>query len=157
TEAEHIALKAGDVKLRALLLGVYAALRGINDGDAAAMTELGSQAIAIAEESEDADLYIAIAGVSYGFFLAGDHRRALATVERAMALVGHDADGGSVLATAQCPYGWCVIFQGGFLAAIGELDRARDLIERGIQLCRERDDIETVGWGHMWEFWRAYH
>ncbi|HEY7255885.1 MAG TPA: adenylate/guanylate cyclase domain-containing protein [Solirubrobacterales bacterium] len=157
TEAEHIALRAGDVKLRALLLGVYAAQRGINDGDAPAMSELGSQAIAIAEESEDADLYLAVAGVSYGFFLAGEHRRALGTVERAMELVGDDPDAGSVLHTVQCPYGWCVIFKGGFLAAMGELDRGRDLLDRGIELCREKEDIETAGWGHMWQFWRAYH
>jgi class 3 adenylate cyclase/tetratricopeptide (TPR) repeat protein len=155
-QGEQLAARSGDIKSRALLLGVYAALRGINDGDIEAMAELGSQAIALAEESGDEFTYMAVSGVTYGMFLTGEQRRAVATLDRAMELVGHDpnAEGPG---TVGCPYGWCLIFKGGYLCGLGELDEASKLIERGIDLCRERGDIESVGWGHMWSFWRHYH
>ena len=53
TEAEAMASCAGDLNTRTLLIASYAALRGINDGDARAMAELGSQALALAEETEN--------------------------------------------------------------------------------------------------------
>jgi tetratricopeptide (TPR) repeat protein len=31
------------------------------------------------------------------------------------------------------------------------------LIERGMKVCGEQGDIESVGWGHMWHIWRAYY
>ena len=155
-EAERMASAAGDLNTRALLLASYAALRGINDGDARAMVELGSQAIALAEEAEDPTLYMAVAGNSYGYFLVGENRRAVAILDRAMELVGHDPDVTAV-GSVVCPYGWALIFKGGYLAALGELDGTTPLFERGIELCQERGDIETIGWAHMWWFWHCYH
>jgi class 3 adenylate cyclase/tetratricopeptide (TPR) repeat protein len=158
-EAERMAARAGDLRSRALLLGVYAGIRGINDGDVREMAELGSQAIAIAEESAAADdrgLYMTIAGVSYGSFLSGEHRQAVAMLDRAMELTGHDPNVEGE-GTIGCPYGYCLVFKGGYLSTLGELDEAQELIDRGISLCREQGDVETVGWGHMWSFWRCYH
>ena len=156
TEAEGMASSAGDLNTRALLIASYAALRGINDGDARAMAELASQAFALAEETEDPSLYMAVAGNSYGYFLVGEHRRAVAILDRAMELVGHDPDVTAV-GSVVCPYGSALIFKGGYLAALGELDETQALFERGIELCREKGDIETIGWAHMWWFWHCYH
>jgi tetratricopeptide (TPR) repeat protein len=156
TEAEKMASKAGDLKTRALLLGVYAGIRGINDGDGRAMAEMGGRAIALAEEAGDTLVYMAVAGTSYGSFLVGEHRQAVAIVDRAMELVGHDPDV-SGPGTVICPYGWCVIFKGGYMTPLGELDQAAELLERGMEICREHDDIESVSWGHQWSFWRGYH
>ncbi|HEY1356214.1 MAG TPA: adenylate/guanylate cyclase domain-containing protein [Solirubrobacterales bacterium] len=155
-EAESMARKAGDLNTRALLMGVYAAHLGINVGDAAAMAELGGQAIALAEETGEVQLYLAISGVSYAFFQMGDFRRAVAIVDRSMDLIDHDPDV-TAPGTVICPYGSALVFKGGYLAAAGELEEAAVLLERGTQLCRERDDIETTGWAHMWSFWRCYH
>ncbi len=156
TEAERMASAAGDLNTRALLIASYAALRGINDGDARAMAELASQAFALAEETENPSLYMAVAGNSYGYFLVGEHRRAVAILDRAMELVGHDPDVTAV-GSVVCPYGYALIFKGGYLTALGELDATQALFERGIELCREKGDIETIGWAHMWWFWHCYH
>ena len=99
---------------------------------------------------------MAVAGNSYGYFLVGEHRRAVAVLDRAMELVGHDPDVTAV-GSVVCPYGSALIFKGGYLAALGELDETQALFERGIELCRERGDIETIGWAHMWWFWHCYH
>ena len=156
TEAERMASAAGDQNTRALLLASYAAIRGINDGDGPAMAELGSQALALAEETEDPSLYMAVAGNSYGYFLIGENRRAVEILDRAMELVGHDPDVTAV-GSVVCPYGWALIFKGGYRAALGELDETEELFEHGIELCREKSDIETIGWAHMWWFWHCYH
>jgi tetratricopeptide (TPR) repeat protein len=156
TEAEAMASAAGDMNTRALVLASYAALRGINDGDGPAMAELGSRALALAEESEDPALYMAIAGNSYGYFLVGEHRRAVAVVDRAMELADHDPDV-SAVGSVVCPYGWALIFKGGYRVALGEFGGNQELFERGIELCREKGDIESIGWGHMWWFWHCYH
>jgi tetratricopeptide (TPR) repeat protein len=156
TEAERMASNAGDLNTRVLLLASYAALRGINDGDARAMVDLASQALALAEETEDPMLYMAIAGNSYGYFLVGEHRRAVAILDRAMELVGHDPDVAAV-GSVVCPYGSALIFKGGYLVALGEFEGTPALFERGIELCRERGDIESIGWAHMWWFWHCYH
>jgi class 3 adenylate cyclase/tetratricopeptide (TPR) repeat protein len=156
TEGEKMASRSGDLNTRALLMGVYAAHRGINDGDAGAMHELGAQAIALAEEAADPMLYMAVAGASYSFFLVGEHRRGVEILDRAMELIGHDPDLTGV-GTVVCPYGWGLVFKGGYRAALGELEDNQALFERGIELCREKGDIESVGWGHMWWFWHCYH
>ena len=54
-----------------------------------------------------------------------------------------------------CPYAYCFIFKGGYVANLGELDEATELLERGIAMAREQGDIETAGWGHMWQTWVA--
>ena len=156
TEAEAMASAAGDMNTRALILASYAALRGINDGDGPAMAELASRALALAEESEEPELYMAIAGNSYGYFLVGEHRRAVAIVDRAMELAEHDPNV-SAVGSVVCPYGWALIFKGGYRVALGELGGNQELFERGIELCREKGDIESIGWGHMWWFWHCYH
>jgi adenylate cyclase len=156
TEAEGMASTAGDLNTRALLLASYAAIRGVNDGDARAMAKLASQAIALAEETEDPALYMAVAANSYGYLLIGENRRAVAVLDRAMELVGHDPDVTAV-GSMVCPYGWALIFKGGYRVALGELDGNETLFERGIELCREKGDIETIGWAHGWWFWHCYH
>jgi hypothetical protein len=63
----------------------------------------------------------------------------------------------SAVGSVVCPYGWALIFKGGYRVALGELDGNRELFERGIELCREKGDIESIGWGHMWWFWHCFH
>jgi class 3 adenylate cyclase/tetratricopeptide (TPR) repeat protein len=154
TEAERMASAAGDVRSRAILLSVYAGIKGINDGDFRGMAEMGRNAVALAEESADPAIYITVAGTSYGMFVLGEFRDAIATVNRALELANGDPTVGAGLSVG-CPYAYCLIFKGGYVANLGELDEATELIGRGTAMAREQGDIETAGWGHMWQTWLA--
>ena len=154
TEAERMASAAGDVRSRAILLSVYAGIKGINDGDFRGMAEMGRNAIALAEESADPAIYITVSGASYGMFLLGEFRDAIATLDRALELADGDITLGAGLSVG-CPYAYALIFKGGYLANLGELDEATELLDRGTAMAREQGDIETAGWGHMWQTWLA--
>jgi tetratricopeptide (TPR) repeat protein len=120
------------------------------------MGELAARSIALAEESGDPGLYITVAGACYAHFLLGEFREAIALLDRAIELADGDPTKAAG-ATIGCPLGYCLIFKGGFMSYLGELDEGRALVERGVNMCREFGDIETVGWGHMWFFWISYY
>jgi adenylate cyclase len=154
-EAEEMAAKAGDIRSRAMLLGVYATICGVSDGDSVAHVDLARRAIALAEESGAADLFVAAAPVAYAYYLSGDIQEGAAILSRAIEF----ADGDPTVAAGTvvgCPLAFCLIFRGGMIANLGQLDEARAGIERGMDMAREFGDIETVGWGHMWAAWVAY-
>ena len=147
-EAERIASQAGDIGPRALLLAAYGAVRGLNDGDVREWITLSRNAFALAEESSDPALYLALVRDVYSFFVSGDLRGGVAICDRAIEL----ADGDPAVAagtTLVCPYAYCHVIKGLFVLYLGELEEARRLIEQGRKLAREHGDIETVGWSHM--------
>ncbi len=90
-EAERMASKSGDVHSRAVLLAMYGVIRGVTEGDVASMEELSSRSIALAQESGDPALYMAVAGGSYSKFLVGDPRGAIEILDRGIELAGGDA------------------------------------------------------------------
>jgi tetratricopeptide (TPR) repeat protein len=135
---------------------MYGLIRGVTDCDIPGMAELAGQSLALAEESGDPALYMALAGGSYTKFLTGELRGAIAILDRAMELVEGDLTLGAGV-TVGCPFGYCLIFKGGMLTTLGELQEAGELIERGTELCSEQGDLESAGWGHMWSFWHAYY
>jgi class 3 adenylate cyclase/tetratricopeptide (TPR) repeat protein len=155
-EAERMASKAGDIASRTFLLSVMGGMRGISDGDFPGMAELAAQSLALAEESGDPGLYIAVAGGSYANFLLGEFRKAAAILDRAIELTGGDPRVAAGT-TVGCPLGYAYIFKGGVLSYAGDLQECRALVERGMDICREHGDIESFGWGHMWLFWIAYY
>jgi tetratricopeptide (TPR) repeat protein len=55
-----------------------------------------------------------------------------------------------------CPYAFCHGAKGISHCELGELERARGLIEQGMTIAREQRDIETVGWSHVWSALLAY-
>jgi adenylate cyclase len=151
TEAERMAAKAGDIRSRALLHAIYGLIRGSNDGDVRDFVALARQSVALAEESGDAALFMTVApGLAYALFNTGSYREAAAILERALELADGDVTIGEGLALVSCPYANALIFWGGYLLYLGQIERGRDLIERGIKLARAHGDIEVVGWGHMW-------
>jgi class 3 adenylate cyclase/tetratricopeptide (TPR) repeat protein len=155
TEAEQMAAKAGDIRSRAILLAIYGGIRGINDGDVQEMAVLARQSTALAEESGDPGLYMVTASTSYAFFNTGEYREVVTILDRAMELADGDFTVGAGI-NVGCPYGYSLIFKGGALLYLGELEEARGLIERGMEICRDQGDVETVGWGHMWYAVYAY-
>jgi class 3 adenylate cyclase len=155
SEAERMASKTGDVGSRAMLLLVYGAVRGLNEGDLREWARLSRQAIALAEESGDPALYVAVAPTAYALYLIGEYREAVAICDRAIELAGGDPTVGADIVSG-CPYAWCHANKGGFLVHLGELEEARRLIEQGRQLAREQGDLETVGFSHTWSALHAY-
>jgi adenylate cyclase len=154
-EAERIALRAGDIHSRAILLGVYGLVRGIGDGDLREYAELARQAIALAEESGDPALYMATALSSYAFSCTGEYREGVAICDRALELADGDPTMGAGI-TVGCPYAFCHVLKGLNLVDLGELEEARRLLEEGRNIGREQGDIETVGFSHNVSAWLAY-
>jgi class 3 adenylate cyclase/tetratricopeptide (TPR) repeat protein len=148
-EAEQMASRAGDIRSRAILLSVYAGIRGSNDGEVREYAKLARQAFSLAEEAEDPELYMTVALTSFGLSLVGEYREAIAVLDRAVELAEGDTTVGAGIALG-CPYASCLIFKGGYSLNLGELAEARRLIEAGMKLAGEHGDIEVVGWGHLW-------
>jgi class 3 adenylate cyclase/tetratricopeptide (TPR) repeat protein len=154
-EAEQLALRAGDIRARAILLSSYGAVRGLGDGDLHRYAELARQAFALAEESGDPALYMAIAVSAYALYCVGEHREAVRTLDRAIELADGDVTVGAGT-NLGCPYAFCLGIKGLNLVNLGELEEARRLLEQARKLAREQGDIETVGFCHTLSAWQAY-
>jgi tetratricopeptide (TPR) repeat protein len=155
TEAQRMAVEAGDIHSRVFLLGAYSFVRGFVHGELREQVELARRAFALAEESGDPALYVAIASLAVPFLMIGEHSEGLAMLDRALELAGGDPSMGADTVIA-CPYAYCHTLKGGFLMMLGELAEARRLIERGREIAKERGDIENVGWSHQWSANLAY-
>jgi class 3 adenylate cyclase/tetratricopeptide (TPR) repeat protein len=155
TEAERLASRAQDLWARAILLLSYGSIRSAVDGQFREYARLARQAIALAEESGDAALYMVVSTSSYAFFQIGEHREGVAILDRAIELADGDPTIGAGIAI-DCPLAFCLTFKGGFLDAMGRLEEGGALIERGMKLAGEQGASETLGWGHMWSTSHAY-
>ena len=116
---------------------------------------LGRQAIALAEESGDPELYMIVGTSAYSLFSIGELREGVAILDRAIELANGDPTLGAGVGVA-CPLANCLITKGGFLAPMGRFEAARTMLERGMNMAREQGDIENMGWGHMWSTWLAH-
>jgi class 3 adenylate cyclase/tetratricopeptide (TPR) repeat protein len=154
-KAERMASRAGDIRSRALLLAVYSAIRGVNDGDMRDDARLGRQSIALAEESGDPALYMVASASAFALFSIGALREGVAVLDRAIELADGDPTLGAGIAVG-CPLANSLIFKGGLVCTMGKLDEGRALIEQGMDMAREQGDLEVVGWGHMWGTWLAF-
>jgi tetratricopeptide (TPR) repeat protein len=91
---------------------------------------------------------MSVVGASYAMFNIGEYREAVAVLDHAIELADGDVSMGAG-GTFGCPYGYCLMFKGGYVLYLGELEHGRDLIERGIKIARQHGDIESTGWGYM--------
>ena len=155
SEAEQMASKAGDIRSRALLLDAYGGVRGLGDGDVREMARLARQEIALAEESGDPALYLAVATSAYALWCTGEYRESVAIFDRAIELADGDPTVGAGI-TFGCPYALCHALKGLNLGELGELEEARRLLEQSRKIAREQGDIEMVGFSHLWSSWLAY-
>jgi class 3 adenylate cyclase/tetratricopeptide (TPR) repeat protein len=155
SETERMALNAGDVRSRALLLMAYGAVRGFGEGDMREYAELARQAVALAEESGDPAFYMAVSPTAYPLYCIGEYREAVGICDRAIELANGDPTvaAGTIVG---CPYAFCHTVKGFFLTHLGELEEARRLIEQGRKIAREQGDIETVGFSHQHSAGLAY-
>jgi class 3 adenylate cyclase len=154
-DAERMASKAGDVRSRAILLGVYATIRGVGDGDLREYARLARQALALAEESGDRELYVATANGAYACVCIHEHHEALAICDRAIELADGDPTVGAGVLLG-CPYAQCYVLKGLALTYLGHLEQAGRLLEQGRKIARAQRDLEVVGFSHNCSTWLAY-
>jgi class 3 adenylate cyclase/tetratricopeptide (TPR) repeat protein len=155
TEAERLAARTQDIRSRALLLSMYGAIKGLSEGDLLEFARLGREAIALAEESGDPALYLALSPSSYPLYSIGEFGEAVRILDRAIELANGDPTVGAGIGFG-CPYAYCMGFKGGALVNLGRLEEARNLIEGGMKIAGEQGDVESVGWCHMWHAWLDY-
>jgi adenylate cyclase len=154
-EAERMTARSGDLRSHALLLDVYGTARALGDGDMRAYATLARQANALAAESGDASVCIAVATCSYALHCTGAQREAVAILDHAIKLADGDPTVGAD-SIFVCPYAVCLGVKGLAVGELGELDEARRLVEQCRRIAREQGDIETVGWSYTWSVWLAY-
>jgi tetratricopeptide (TPR) repeat protein len=154
-EADRLASKVGDLTTRAQLLLVYAAIRGLSDGDIETMALLTDQSFALAKKSPDPLAYVTVAGGNYVYYLRGEIDRAVAGLDLAIDSTGGDP---SVAAdtTIANPLAYFLSFKGGFRAIQGRLPEGLALLDEGIQMALEAEDFETAGWGWQLRTWVHY-
>ncbi len=154
-EGERMAAQAGDIRSRAILLSSYGGLRGTSDGDLREYGRLIREAIALAEESGDSALYVALSVNSYGLTCIGAHSEAVALCDRAIELAAGDPTVGAGT-TMGCPYANAHGLKGWNTMMLGDLEAARKLMEQGREIAREQGDVEVVGFSHLWSAGLAY-
>ena len=154
-EAQRLAVRLGDVRALAVLLNGYGAVLGVGDGDVREFARLQRQALALAEESADPMLYMAIVPGVYAFFCTGDFREAVAGCDRALQLAGDDVSVGAGINYA-CPYAWCYGFKGVLVAILGELEEGGRLIAQARRVAEEQGDVEVVGFSDLNSAYLAY-
>jgi class 3 adenylate cyclase/tetratricopeptide (TPR) repeat protein len=150
-EAERMAVQAGDVHTRTVVVAMYGLIRGSNHGDLADYVALVRQGLALADSSGDIQLQQAIAtGASWALFNVGQLREAVEVADRALAVVTGESSPGSGTLLAESHHAQAMIFKGGYLLHLGELNRGGELVSRGIAAALEQGDVEIAGRGHVW-------
>ncbi len=152
-EAERMAIKSGDLRLRILLLGGYGAVLGLGQGRIDEYARLARDALALAEEADDPSL--CMPPNAWAFFLTGDLREGLAALDRALEAAGGDPTfGAGVVFT--CPYALCLAQKGAFLTMLGDLEAAHAVLAEGREIARAQGDPETLGSNHGFASLLAY-
>jgi adenylate cyclase len=154
-EAERSALRTGDIRSRTILLSTYAVDRGLSDGDLREYARLTRQSIALAEESADPGLYLAMAPGGYATFCTGEYGETVAICDRAFELASGDPTVGAGI-TIGCPYAQCHVVKALALLDRGQPEDAGRLLEQGRKIAREQGDVEVVGFAHGCTAWLAY-
>src|SRR5262249_22233327 len=119
-EAETMAREVGDPRSEALAAAAYYTwIRKVCQGDDHGAASAISKPLALAEESGDRELYLAVALGAYAYYSAGEYRAGLAVHERAIDLADGDPTVGAGI-TVGCPYANCHVFKAVFLTPLGE-------------------------------------
>jgi adenylate cyclase len=153
-DARRIASRVGDVHSRAMLLAIYGSVRGLSHGDVQTFAALVREAFALAEDSGDPALCLAIAPTAYALYCTGEYREGVTICDRAIELAGGDRSVGAGI-TFGCPYAVAHGLKGFLVAELGEYDEARRLLEQGRSIAREQRDLEGLAFGHIWSSWVA--
>jgi tetratricopeptide (TPR) repeat protein len=154
-EAERMASEAQDVRLHALLLAGYGAVRGLGQGIVEEYAELARRAIELADRAGDPELQVVLGTNGYAFFLTGALQEGLRVVEGAIDLAADNPRMGGEMPVVACPYALCLAQRGVLLSELGELAAADRSLEAGRDVAREQGDLESLVIAHLYSSWNA--
>jgi tetratricopeptide (TPR) repeat protein len=153
-EGKALAERAEDPRSLAMLTVAYAAIRGLM-GHVEDWAELGSEALRLAEQTDDRGLQLAVRPPpTYALFMLGRLREALATIERGLELAAGDARLGADTLFVS-PYAWSIMTRSFLLAYLGRLPEAGEGLDSAMQLARGHGDVEVLGYAHVNRAWLA--
>jgi class 3 adenylate cyclase/tetratricopeptide (TPR) repeat protein len=144
-EAREIATRSGDMRSLALLRMLGSARPGMVV-HTSEWTAACAEAIALADESGDDALRMAIRTVSaYAFLVAGEFDRAEELIDDALELADGDHSAGAGIVVG-CPFAWGLMAKAVIQRDRGELDAGEELFASALRIAGEQGDPETEGW-----------
>jgi adenylate cyclase len=144
-EAREIAAKSGDLRSLTMLRLLESARPGLVQ-PAADWTRASDEAVALADESGDDALRVAIrtAG-SYAYLCAGDNDQCERLLDEALAIAGDDHSAGNGIVIG-CPYAWALMAQACITRDRGDYDAGEKLFEQALRIAADQGDPETESW-----------
>ena len=144
-EAGEIATRTGDLRSLTLLKTLSAVRPGL-EHSAEEWTTAAEEAIALADESGDDALRVAMrTASSYALLASGNFDRCEEILDEALELAGDDHSAGNGLIIG-CPYAFAVQFKGILCRERAENERAIELLDTSIRIAEEQGDPETASW-----------
>lgn len=144
-EAKAIADRSGDLRSLALLKLMSSARPGVSHR-AAEWVEGSREATALADQSGDVDLRIAIRGVgAYAEMCAGELDAVDAILDEIFALTGDDIEAGANIVIT-CPYSWALMARSIVLKERGRLEEAEATASKALHVAASFGDPETESW-----------
>jgi tetratricopeptide (TPR) repeat protein len=143
--AREIATRTGDLRSLTLLRFLESARPGL-DQHASEWNRATDEAIALADESGDDDLRVAVrtAG-SYSYLIAGDFERCEQLLDEALQIMGDDHSAGNGIVLG-CPYAWAMMGKGILRRESAEYEAAEELFQQALRIAAEQGDSETESW-----------
>ncbi len=141
----ELAREAGDAGAQARLLDGYAMAKTATfGGDYGEFARLISQAIALAEQTEDRGLQLALRQrLCWTQTIAGQYREALPNVEQAIERSGGDVTLG-IDEAGWSPYLLLLCMRGAILTGLGRLDEAARALALALERSRAGNDAEST-------------
>jgi class 3 adenylate cyclase/tetratricopeptide (TPR) repeat protein len=144
-EARTLATRTGDLRSLTLLTLLESARPGL-DVTAAEWTAAVNESIALADESKDDALRVAIRTVgSYAYMAAGNFEHCEQLVDEALELAGDDHGAGAGIVIG-CPYAWGLMAKAVIRRERGDFGAGEELSEAAIRIAAEQGDPETESW-----------
>jgi adenylate cyclase len=146
-EGRELAEQAEDLASQAFLHGVYGAACGMA-GNVQADIKFITEATRLAEQLGGIDLQAATrAHFHYALYAIGRLSDAVACAERVIELTGGDSTIGVELVGISSMI-HAVYLRALYLTSMGRNEEAEDVMDRGMQLAREHNQMEIIGWAH---------
>jgi adenylate cyclase len=154
TEGKGLAERRGDTRALSFLTGMYSARIGTS-GNPSESVGHGLEATRLADASGDLEARcLSRCGLAYAYFSSGQLREALAITDRALELVGEDPTIGTTTVGFSAVV-WLRFERGCIENWVGRLDEAGRDLERAMELARELDEAEVLGWALAVSAFRA--
>lgn len=140
-----LAERAGSIPALVQMHVGYAGARGFG-GDISTCLEHFHEAVRHSEEVDDPELQVVARFGTYWHYVAGDLRESLRAADWIIDRTSEDVTRGSG-AFGFSPHTWLRMFKGTTLLPwMGRVEEASAELDRAVELAREHDELEVLGW-----------